>query len=371
MCTHQYSPVTHLTRTEKLGHEIARQAAHIHAATYRFLILVREFDALGGWGDQGCVSCAHWLSWRCGISLHTGREKLRVAKALAGLPMVRDAFEQGRISYSKARAITRVADEHNEAFLLGIALNGTASQLDRLVRHESRRRRSSARQDAANDAYQQRDIEWFEDDHGCVVFKVCLPKEQATRVIKAIDACQDQRFGDGVIPIAAAKRICCDAGIVPIVEDAEGRMLDVGRRTRVIPPAVRRALNKRDDHSCRFPGCTHTRYLHGHHIVHWADGGQTKLDNLVLLCSHHHHRVHDDGFGCARVHGAMLFTTLDGAVLPTAVALRGLDQLGESAQTIENDLANFAIHKDTCLPNYHGDGMDYDMALQALAQLGQ
>ena len=193
-----YSPNPHLARTENLGHEIARLAAHIHAATYRFLILLREFDALGGWADQGGVSCAHWLSWRCGISVHTGREKLRVAKALADLPKVSEAFEQGRISYSKARAITRVANENNEEFLLGIALNGTASHLDKLVRHENRRRRSVDRQDPANDAYQQRDIEWFEDDAGCVVFKVRLPKEEATRVIKAIDACQDQRFGDGV-----------------------------------------------------------------------------------------------------------------------------------------------------------------------------
>ena len=109
MSSHEYSANPYLARTEKLAHEIARQAAHIHAATYRFLLLIREFDELGGWGDQGCVSCAHWLSWRCGISLHTGREKLRVAKALAALPKVSEAFEHGRISYSKARAITRVA----------------------------------------------------------------------------------------------------------------------------------------------------------------------------------------------------------------------------------------------------------------------
>lgn len=423
----------HLAHTEKLGHEIARLAAHIHAATYRFLVLIREFDRLGGWGDQGCVSCAHWLSWRCGISVHTGREKLRVAKALETLPSVSEAFEQGRISYSKARAITRVATAHNEEYLLGIAFNGTAAHLDKLVRHEDRRRRSNERKAPATDPYQQRHIEWFEDDNGCVVFKVCLPGEEAARVIRALDACRDQHFRDGVpagtaagnatlsqrradafvaladdwllakrqtksnadayqvvlhvpagtlaepmrldedtvISTEAAKRICCDAGIVPMLEDAEGRVLDVGRKTRVISPALRRALNKRDDHSCRFPGCTHTRYLHGHHIVHWADGGETKLDNLVLLCSHHHHLVHDDGFGCAVVRDEILFTTPDGAVLPRAMPLAGLSELGESAGTFENDLIDYNLHKDACLPNYHGDGMDYDLALQGLAELDQ
>ncbi|MFK7886797.1 MAG: DUF222 domain-containing protein [Gammaproteobacteria bacterium] len=139
MIAHEFDRNTDLPRTEKLGFQIARLAAHIHAATFRFLVLIREFDELGGWADQGCVSCAHWLSWRCAISLHTGREKLRVAKSLVSLPLVSDAFEQGRISYSKARAITRIANRDNEEFLLGIALNGTAAQLDKLVRLERRR----------------------------------------------------------------------------------------------------------------------------------------------------------------------------------------------------------------------------------------
>lgn len=195
--THQINSNPHLARTETLGHEIARLAAHIHAATYRFLVLIREFDRLGGWGDQGLMSCAHWLSWRCGISVHTGREKLRVAKALAELPRVSEAFEQGRISYSKARAITRVATQHNEEYLLGIALNGTAAHLDKLVRHEDRRRCANEREAQAKDSCQQRHIEWFEDDHGCVVFKVRLPTEDATRVIRALDACRDQQFRDG------------------------------------------------------------------------------------------------------------------------------------------------------------------------------
>jgi len=362
--------------------------------------------------------------------LHSASREMSIEFPIL-LPKVSKAFEQGRISYSKARAITRVATDENEAFLLQIALGGTASHLDKLVRHEDRRRRVAARQ---IDPYEQRDIEWFEGDDGCVVFKVRLPAEEATRVIKAIEACRDRDFGDGVpagtgseegeaticqrradalvaladdwlsgershsssadthqvvlhvpagtsdeplrldedgaVSMAAAKRICCDAGIVPMLEDAEGRVLDVGRKTRVISPALRRALNKRDAHTCRFPGCTHTRYLHGHHIVHWADGGKTSLDNLVLLCSHHHRLVHDGGFGCVIKDGEIVFTTPDGAVLPKAMPLAGLDELSESAHTFELDLADHAIDKDTCLPNYYGDPMDYDLALHRLAELG-
>ena len=137
----------------------------------------------------------------------------------------------------------------------------------------------------------------------------------------------------------------------------------------MISPALRRALNKRDAGTCRFPSCTHTRFLHGHHIVHWAHGGETCLDNLVLLCSHHHRLVHEGGFGCETIDGEIRFTTPDGAVLPPAAPPVGLDTLGESATDFEADLAAYDIHRDTCLPNYHGDGMDYDMALYGLAQL--
>ena len=77
----------------------------------------------------------------------------------------------------------------------------------------------------------------------------------------------------------------------------KGEPLSVGRKTRAIPPAIMRALTTRDG-GCRFPGCTHTRFADGHHIKHWADGGETSLSNLVLLCRHHHRLVHEGGFGC-------------------------------------------------------------------------
>ena len=89
------------------------------------------------------------------------------------------------------------------------------------------------------------------------------------------------------IAAETARRLCCDAGIVPVVDGANGEPLSVGRRTRSIPPAVRRALLSRD-HGCRFPGCPATHRLHGHHVQHWANGGETSLDNLVLLGPTHH-----------------------------------------------------------------------------------
>src|SRR5690606_6276450 len=125
------------------------------------------------------------------------------------------------------------------------------------------------------------------------------------------------------LAVETAKRLACDASVVRIVEDGLGRPLDVGRKTRSIPPAIRRALQSRDA-GCRFPGCTHTRFLDGHHIRHWADGGATRLSNLVLLCRHHHRQVHE---GRAEVRmlgdGALRFQGPDGRALEAAPRMAG------------------------------------------------
>jgi len=90
------------------------------------------------------------------------------------------------------------------------------------------------------------------------------------------------------------RRLACDGGLITVIKDAKGNPLSIGRKSRVIPPSMRRALVARDRH-CQYPGCGHERYVEGHHMVHWAHGGETRLDNLVLLCSRHHQTVHEFG----------------------------------------------------------------------------
>src|SRR5262245_49191663 len=118
---------------ERLGDEIAELAAHLHAATYRLLVMLREFDDRGGWGG-GFRSCAHWLSWRTGIALGAAREKVRAARALQHLPRISEAMRLGQLSFAKVRACTRVATRDNEEHLLELARQGTASHLERIVR---------------------------------------------------------------------------------------------------------------------------------------------------------------------------------------------------------------------------------------------
>lgn len=130
---------------EALEAEITTLAAHLNAGTFRFLALIADFDTREGWGGWGIRSCAHWLNWKCGIGLNAAREQLRVAHALRCLPHVSEAMRQGRLSYTKVRAITRVATADNEQCLLAIARNGTASHVETVVRHYRRTKRIEER----------------------------------------------------------------------------------------------------------------------------------------------------------------------------------------------------------------------------------
>ena len=126
----------------------------------------------------------------------------------------------------------------------------------------------------------------------------------------------------GAVDVSAetSRRLSCDAAIVRMAHAPDGAVLDVGRKTRTVPPSIRRALHARDQ-SCRFPGCT-ARRCDAHHIEHWIDGGVTSLDNLVLLCRRHHRAVHEGGFGLRQLgDGTTTFLRPDGSVLDAAPAL--------------------------------------------------
>ncbi|MCY4599801.1 MAG: DUF222 domain-containing protein [Acidobacteria bacterium] len=375
---------------ERLGDRIAELSARIQAATYELLVLIREFDARTGW--SGCTSCAHWLSWRTGLAPGAAREHVRVARALGSLPKLSDAMRRGVVSYSKVRAVTRVATPETEQALLDVALCGTAAHVEQIVRGWRRVDRTA---EAAEDRrrHETRSLRTWVDDDGMVVVRGRLTPEVGALLRRALEAACDQaqprrtaaaeeavaveeqlaptfahRQADAIGVIAecaltggldrgtagdrfqvvvhvdagalaetpdvpagtseraatdsrptddgqyvpagtpvpartsaaaggqtvldeaggihvsadAARRLACDAAMVEMRHGPAGEILDVGRRTRTISPALRRALAARDG-QCRFPGCRNRR-CDAHHVRHWADGGATALDNLVLLC---------------------------------------------------------------------------------------
>ncbi|HEU5212524.1 MAG TPA: DUF222 domain-containing protein [Gaiellaceae bacterium] len=327
-----------------LQDELAALASHLYAGTCRFLELVGELDRRGDWDDYAAGSCADWLAWRCAMLPRTAREHVRVARSLPELPLTHAAFARGELSYSKVRAITRIADAESEEQLLGLARCLTAAQLERAV-HSYRRVTAEESERLHFGAYFSA---WVDDD-GCVEFKGRLAPEDGALFLRALHVFQGRirwergsaepprTHAEALVDLAdtalsseaptsgdrhqvivhidhetlagddvegqcalsdgpalapeTARRLACDASIVAISE-RNGEPVRIGRKTRTIPPAVRRALRARD-HGCRFPGCENHRWVDAHHVHHWARGGPTKLANLVLLCRRHHRMLHE------------------------------------------------------------------------------
>jgi hypothetical protein len=317
-----------------------------------------------------------------------------VARALADLPLTRNGFERGQLSYAKVRVLTRVADEGTEAELLELASHATAAQLERMLRAFMRVTREDA-----NAAYDRRHVSYHWDDDGSLCISARLPADEGALVLRALEASRDALLADArpaptdsdaspsangpagpqagspaerptnadalvaamesalaagpaalsgperqqlvvhvdldslarergrtylrdgpALAPETARRLGCDTALVPLAH-VRGSPLSVGRRTRSIPPDIRRALDSRDA-SCRFPGCERRRFVDAHHIRHWAEGGETSIDNLVLLCRHHHRLVHEGGYTVTRMgRDAFEFRTPRGRIIQPSPSL--------------------------------------------------
>ena len=429
--------------------------------------MVGEYDVREGWAQWGCRSCAHWVSWRCAIAPGAAREQVRVARRLRELPLVCAAFADGELSYSKVRALTRVAGVERERELLGLARHATASQLERLLRAY---RGVVAAERAAAGGRPARWLVIEHDDDGSVLVRGRFPAEEGALIVAALEAAQQQSAGEreragadvsaetpadhdervadvsaetcaddhersaevsvgtpaeraeavadvsagtprvsisearadalvaiadsflatgpaartggdrhqvlvhvdaatlsGVdesgrcelehgAPLAAetARRLACDASIVRVLE-RDGNPLSIGRKTRSVPPALRRALRTRD-RGCRFPGCGSRRFLDAHHIEHWARGGATDLDNLIHLCATHHRLLHEGGFHVERrPDGKLLFHRPDGRRIPDCPP-------GPNARPARLQRTH---RPDACVPLSH-DRLDLELAVDAM-----
>lgn len=351
--------------TEHLEHEITTLAAHIYAATCRWLLLIAEFDRRECHLSWGFHSCTAWLAWTCGLTARAAREHVRVARDLAPLPRIRDSFGRGELSYSKVRALTRVAVPETEEELLALAHHATAAQLERTVR-AYRSAVAAAEGQPPPDTF----FAWDWEDDGTLSVRGRLAADEGALLIEAMQHARRLVAGTRPAPASApsprntdalaavaeasltsagsssggdryqvvlhidsrgrrelaegsslgeapARRILCDASIVAMAA-SEQTPLSVGRRTRTIPGALRRALRERD-RGCRFPGCTHDRFVDAHHIAHWADGGETSIDNLVNLCRRHHRLIHEGGFSVGRDReGELEFHDPNGSVLSSS-----------------------------------------------------
>jgi len=358
---------------DELDQNIVFLCTRINAATYELLMMIREFDEQGGWVQWGSLDCARWLAWRCDLSLTTAREKVRVAHALKNLPLVCEFFSSGELSYAEVREITRVANRDNEKALVEFALRHTAVH----VAERCRELRCGSEEsiDTAARAWTNRSLRIRRDrNREMMTITVDLPLDTGELFEKALDKARDDEAisdlpdmedaywskrqadafinlvngylssepgdqgqgndnytvtihvdqsalagneGRSAIAIESVRRLCCDSHAVVITEDDRGEPLSIGRKSRIIPKAISRAVRARDNHTCSFPGCTNKRFLDCHHVQHWSKGGETSMDNLLLLCTRHHTLVHEGGFTIDRDYNDnWYFKRPDGIAVP-------------------------------------------------------
>ena len=176
----------HVAELGRLGDEIAELSAHLDAATAHLLDFIREFDAREGWAN-GFRSCAAWLTWRVGLDRGAAREKVRVACALGTLPRLAGALARGELSYSKVRALTRVATPETEERLLAVGRAGTAEHVERIVRGWRRVDRNTENQEAARQ-HKSRALYVYPDEDGMFIVRGRLTQEVGALLMRALAA---------------------------------------------------------------------------------------------------------------------------------------------------------------------------------------
>jgi 5-methylcytosine-specific restriction endonuclease McrA len=183
------------------------------------------------------------------------------------------------------------------------------------------------------------------------------------------DAPGQSVLDDGVrVPAGTSQRLACDASRVVMRHDLDGRVVEIGARTRTIPPALRRALHHRD-RGCRFPGCG-GRFGQGHHIRHWAQGGATTLSNLAMLCRRHHRAVHEEGYEIDRQpDGELRFRRPNGQLLPEVPLPAAVPSDPVNVLRARHEAAGLVLHAHTATPGWLGERLDVGYAIDVLHPL--
>ncbi|HEY3700809.1 MAG TPA: DUF222 domain-containing protein [Acidimicrobiales bacterium] len=319
------------------------------SATHAQLLeLVADYDRRQDWREDGATSMADWLVARLGLAHRQAREWVRVARSLDEMPTLAAAFGEGRLCFDQLAPATKLADPETEAAVAERARGCSAAQLDAAAR-----RGRPVPTKEANDAHRRRSLRlWWDEEGGVLRISGRLADAEGAVVATAIGRLAEvagpdpvtklyepyeSRCADALVELAStnlataadgdtatvvihadpvvmgggdvlaeieagpqistetARRLACDARWHLVAEGGTGEALGLGRSRRQVPRWLARQLRRRD-RGCRFPGCARARWLHAHHLVHWADGGPTDPANLVMLCGHHHRLIHEGGW---------------------------------------------------------------------------
>lgn len=321
--------------------------ARLNRVWAELLDLVPELDSDEAWLRNSATDMAAWLQFELGMAPRTARQWVRVGNALAGLPQIAKAFRSGAVSFDEVVVLCRFASAENEGELLELTRHLAVGELAAAIKELLGR--VSAEEPVDPRRGPELRMWWDESDvlqvrgrvpgaDGVMVETALVrlasqaPVDAATGLFRdpvvregeaLVQMSSESLASDGdhdratvVVHVSATEladpdamvkvagkqltrddllRMTCDGRVQPAVDDSGGFTLGIGRVSRQVPAWLRRLLDDRDG-GCRFPGCQRTRWLHAHHLVHWANGGPTNLDNLVLLCGFHHRLIHRQGW---------------------------------------------------------------------------
>lgn len=349
------------TSTQELMAEAERLSAQIASMTGLLVDIVGELDRREGWRSEGATSGAAWAAQRLGVSEGTGRQMSEVGRRLWDLPYLSQELRDGALTFDKVRVVAGMATPETDASLSQQAKKLSVRQLSDMARAANRK----SNKDAANE-YEHRYLH-FNDARSTIVAQLpdadyTLAKaalvDYAKNVIKAapnvtfeqrlcdafVALCQSGAAGGGRsrpyfvvahtdlsllrggvgtaeleglgnISAETIRRIACDAAIALAIDDDLGHTMYEGRAERLATDTQRREAARRDRH-CRFPGCSNAMFTNVHHIIPWDPNGLTDLPNLVTLCVHHHHRVHEGGWHMSgNANEVLTFTGPSGHVM--------------------------------------------------------
>lgn len=336
------------------------------AGLARVFELIQEVDARQSWMRDGARTLAEWVSARLALRSETASRLVRIARRLVDLPVVSERFAAGELSLDQVDALSRMATPETETGLIEETLGLSNSELDRRAR-----RAHPPSADDERTVYDRRAayLQWNLDESE-LRMRANMPAAEGQVVQNALEAAADrippnpetgmfdaypQRLVDGLVEVCAttgdesappqvtlfadlevlttetegvaelsstnlipnhtARRLCCDAAVQTVITDGS-QIIGIGRNSRTIPPWLRRLVYHRDGGRCQFPGCRNTKWLQVHHRQHWADGGTTDLDNLILLCGYHHRFVHEHDWHITQSETGFVFRKPDWTIHP-------------------------------------------------------